>query len=207
MLFNDDASRRRGIFKLLMIAYALLFAISIFLLETNDVRPVIYYIVMAIIATLVLLQILQKQSRATVMLILLQVMLLMVNLIWGVTLKYYFFFGANDVHRGEIGGIGVAVADKPEGPYKDLLGKPLINDIVNGAQPIDQFVFRDRDGSYYMYYGGWKHCNMVKLKDDFSGITPSASSVATRSSEQRPHSRTPRGAMGWAGAHDDVLPP
>ena len=86
--------------------------------------------------------------------------------------KYYFFFGANDVHRGEIGGIGVAVADKPEGPYKDLLGKPLINDIVNGAQPIDQFVFRDRDGSYYMYYGGWKHCNMVKLKDDFSGITP-----------------------------------
>lgn len=83
--------------KLLMIAYAMLFAISIFLLETNDVRPVIYYIVMAILATLVLLQILQKQSRATVMLILLQVMLLMVNLIWGVTLKYYFFFGNTDL--------------------------------------------------------------------------------------------------------------
>src|SRR5256885_16113598 len=56
--------------------------------------------------------------------------------------KYYFFFGANDVHKGEVGGIGVAVADKPEGPYKDLLGKPLINDIVNGAQPIDQYVFK-----------------------------------------------------------------
>lgn len=86
--------------------------------------------------------------------------------------KYYLFFGANDVHEGEVGGIGVAVADRPEGPYKDLLGKPLINDIVNGAQPIDQFVFKDKDGTYYMYYGGWRHCNMVKLNDDFTGLVP-----------------------------------
>jgi len=86
--------------------------------------------------------------------------------------KYYLFFSANDVHQGEIGGIGVAVADKPEGPYTDLLGKPLINDIINGAQPIDQFVFKDKDGTFYMYYGGWKHCNMVKLKSDFTGLLP-----------------------------------
>lgn len=86
--------------------------------------------------------------------------------------KYYLFFSANDVHEGEIGGIGVAVADKPEGPYTDLLGKPLINDIINGAQPIDQFVFKDKDGTFYMYYGGWKHCNMVKLKPDFTGLLP-----------------------------------
>lgn len=84
--------------------------------------------------------------------------------------KYYLFFGANDVHPGEIGGIGVSVADKPEGPYRDLLGKPLINEVANGAQPIDQFVFKDHDGSYYMYYGGWGHCNVVKLKPDFSGL-------------------------------------
>lgn len=86
--------------------------------------------------------------------------------------KYYFFFAANDVRDDMVGGIGVAVADKPEGPYKDLLGKPLINENVNGAQPIDQFVFRDSDGTHYMYYGGWKHCNMVKLNDDFTGIVP-----------------------------------
>ncbi|GAB3930616.1 glycoside hydrolase family 43 protein [Mucilaginibacter myungsuensis] len=86
--------------------------------------------------------------------------------------KYYIFFGANDVHKGEVGGIGVAVANKPEGPYKDLIGKPLINDIENGAQPIDQFVFKDKDGTYYMYYGGWGHCNIVKLKDDFTGLQP-----------------------------------
>ena len=86
--------------------------------------------------------------------------------------KYYLFFGANDVHEGEIGGIGVAVADNPAGPFKDLLGKPLIGEIVNGAQPIDQYVFKDKDGSYYMYYGGWSHCNMVKLADDFKSIVP-----------------------------------
>jgi len=86
--------------------------------------------------------------------------------------KYYLFFGANDVHEGEIGGIGVAVADRPEGPFKDLIGKPLINDIIHGAQPIDQFVFQDKDGSYYMYYGGWRHCNMVKLNADFTGLVP-----------------------------------
>ena len=86
--------------------------------------------------------------------------------------KYYLFFGANDVHEGEVGGIGVAVADKPEGPYEDLLGKTLIGNIVNGAQPIDQFVFKDKDGSYYMYYGGWRHCNVVKLADDFKSLVP-----------------------------------
>ncbi|MFI2742795.1 glycoside hydrolase family 43 protein [Zhouia sp. PK063] len=86
--------------------------------------------------------------------------------------KYYFFFSANDVHPGEIGGIGVAVADKPEGPYKDLLGKPLINEIKNGAQPIDQFIFKDTDGSFYLYYGGWGHCNVVKLSKDFKKLIP-----------------------------------
>ena len=86
--------------------------------------------------------------------------------------KYYLFFGANDVHEGEVGGIGVATADKPEGPYKDALGHPLIGDIVNGAQPIDQFVFHDDDGEYYMYYGGWGHCNVVRLSQDLLSIIP-----------------------------------
>lgn len=87
--------------------------------------------------------------------------------------KYFLFFGGNDIQKNEeVGGIGVAVADKPEGPYKDHLGKPLIDKIINGAQPIDQFVFKDKDGSHYMYYGGWGHCNVVKLNDDFAGIEP-----------------------------------
>lgn len=87
--------------------------------------------------------------------------------------KYYFFFGANDIQSNkEKGGIGVAVADSPAGPFKDLLGKPLIDKIVNGAQPIDQFAFKDSDGKWYLIYGGWGHCNIVRLADDFKSILP-----------------------------------
>lgn len=85
---------------------------------------------------------------------------------------YYLFFSANDVHPGEVGGIGVAVSKYPEGPFKDLLGKPLVNENHNGAQPIDQFVFQNKDGEYYMIYGGWGHCNMIHLKKDFTGLLP-----------------------------------
>lgn len=84
---------------------------------------------------------------------------------------YYLFFGANNIPYGDtVGGIGVAVAECPEGPYRDLIGAPLIGSVANGAQPIDQCLFRDDDGSYYMYYGGWGHCNVVKLRDDFKGL-------------------------------------
>ncbi|MFV0419624.1 MAG: glycoside hydrolase family 43 protein [Dysgonomonas sp.] len=87
--------------------------------------------------------------------------------------KYYMFFGGNDIQNNDqYGGIGVAVADKPEGPFIDHLGKPLIDKFHNGAQPIDQYVFHDKDGSYYMYYGGWRHCNVAKLNDDFTGFVP-----------------------------------
>lgn len=87
--------------------------------------------------------------------------------------KYYFFFGANDIqNNSEPGGIGVAVADSPAGPYRDLLGKPLIDKIINGAQPIDQFAFKDSDGKWYLIYGGWGHCNIVRLADDFRSVQP-----------------------------------
>jgi beta-xylosidase len=87
--------------------------------------------------------------------------------------KYYFFFAANDIQNdNEKGGIGVAVADKPEGPFKDYLGKPLIDKFHNGAQPIDQFVFKDKDGQYYIIYGGWQHCNIAKLNNDFTAVIP-----------------------------------
>ncbi|OON59264.1 arabinan endo-1,5-alpha-L-arabinosidase [Massilia sp. KIM] len=87
--------------------------------------------------------------------------------------KYYLFFGANDIKSNEqLGGIGVAVSDRPEGPFKDALGKPLIGQIHNGAQPIDQMVFKDDDGQIYMIYGGWKHANIVRLAPDLLSLVP-----------------------------------
>src|SRR5690606_34154981 len=85
--------------------------------------------------------------------------------------QYFLFFAANDIQSDrEPGGIGVAVADKPEGPFKDYLGKPLIDRFHNGAQPIDQFVFQGQDGQYCVIYGGWRHCNIARMKPDFRGF-------------------------------------
>jgi len=88
---------------------------------------------------------------------------------------YYLFFGANDIQNDQqIGGIGVARSRKPEGPFEDYLGKPLVDRFHNGAQPIDQNVFRDRDGTFYLIYGGWRHCNIARLNADFTGFVPFA---------------------------------
>ncbi|WNG39242.1 family 43 glycosylhydrolase [Archangium violaceum] len=95
---------------------------------------------------------------------------------------YYLYFGANDIQsNGHLGGIGVAKSNNPGGPYVDAIGRPLISTFINGAQPIDQNVFIDDDGQAYLYYGGWGHCNVVKLNNDmisldsssFKEITPS----------------------------------
>jgi len=86
---------------------------------------------------------------------------------------YYLFFSANDIQNDQqIGGIGVARARRPEGPFEDRLGRPLIDKFHNGAQPIDPFVFEDTDGGLYLIYGGWRHCNIVRLNDDITGVVP-----------------------------------
>jgi beta-xylosidase len=87
---------------------------------------------------------------------------------------YYLFFGANDIQNDQQrGGIGVARSRRPEGPFTDHLGRPLIDRFHNGAQPIDQYVFRDeKDGAWYIVYGGWRHCNIARLNDDFTGFVP-----------------------------------
>jgi beta-xylosidase len=56
--------------------------------------------------------------------------------------KYYFYFSADHY-------LGVAVADKPEGPYKDAVGKTLF-DRWDG---IDPMAFVDDDGEAYLFFG------------------------------------------------------
>ncbi len=88
--------------------------------------------------------------------------------------SYFLFFAANDIQSNdEPGGIGIAIASNPEGPFKDYLGMPLVHQFHNGAQPIDQAVFRDpATGQWYLIYGGWRHCNIAKLNDRFTGLDP-----------------------------------
>jgi hypothetical protein len=59
---------------------------------------------------------------------------------------YYLYFPLKD--KNDVFHIGVAVSDKPEGPFK-ALDAP-----INGSYSMDPCVFRDDDGSHYMYFGG-----------------------------------------------------
>lgn len=63
--------------------------------------------------------------------------------------KWYWYVAAEDTTK-HLHGIGVAVADHPEGPYKDALGKPLI---PGGFGYIDPSVFIDDDGQAYLFWG------------------------------------------------------
>jgi hypothetical protein len=59
---------------------------------------------------------------------------------------YYLFFPVKD--KESVFRIGVATSDKPEGPFK-AEAKP-----ITGSYSIDPTVFKDDDGSFYMYFGG-----------------------------------------------------
>ncbi len=60
--------------------------------------------------------------------------------------KYYLFFPAKDYDG--IFRIGVAVGDSPTGPFKPQ------REAIKGSYSIDPAVFKDDDGSCYMYFGG-----------------------------------------------------
>ena len=59
---------------------------------------------------------------------------------------YYLYFPVKD--KQDIFRIGVATSNKPEGPFS-AEPKP-----ISGSYSIDPCVFKDDDGSYYMYFGG-----------------------------------------------------
>lgn len=81
--------------------------------------------------------------------------------------KYYFYFVANK-------SIGVAVADRPEGPFKDVLGKPLLeqSEINAPNTVIDPDVFQDpATGKYYLYWGN-SYMWMAELAEDMVSFVP-----------------------------------
>jgi len=67
--------------------------------------------------------------------------------------------------------IGVAVADNIVGPYKDALGKPLVEN-----NQIDPTVFIDDDGQAYLYWGN-PGLSYVKLNSDMISYSGSIVSV------------------------------
>jgi len=102
--------------------------------------------------------------------------------VYKVNNKYYMFFSAqwrnNPTNELENFRIGIAVADKPGGPFTDFSDKPVFDP---GYPIIDADVFFDRDGRCYLYYSRccYKHAvkselaGMVKEKGWFSEIEES----------------------------------
>ena len=94
--------------------------------------------------------------------------------------RYYFYVSTNGP------GIGVAVADSPRGPFKDVLGKPLLNNADcdgtnHGWACIDPMVFYDHKGRPWITWGN-RRCYIARLKKnmtEFDGrihdITPTNS--------------------------------
>jgi hypothetical protein len=60
--------------------------------------------------------------------------------------KYYMYFPLKD--QNDIFRLGVAISDTPEGPFV-----PQENP-MKGSYSIDPCIWPDRDGNYYMYFGG-----------------------------------------------------
>lgn len=60
--------------------------------------------------------------------------------------KYYLIYSAKD--KCDIFHLGVAVADKPEGPFVPQ------QDHIRGSYSIDPCAFKDDDGKIYVYFGG-----------------------------------------------------
>lgn len=72
--------------------------------------------------------------------------------------KYYMYFPLKD--KNDIFRIGVAVSDKPEGPF---IPEP---DPIRGSYSIDPAIFQDVDGSFYMYFGGLWGGQLQRYRDN-----------------------------------------
>jgi len=87
--------------------------------------------------------------------------------------KFYWFvstFHKSDVNSKGGAAIGVAVSDKPTGPFKDAIGKALITnemttDKKHSWDDIDPTVFIDDDGQAYLFWGNGS-CKWAKLKNN-----------------------------------------
>lgn len=71
--------------------------------------------------------------------------------------KYYLYFPLKD--RNDIFRMGVAVADRPEGPFRPM------PDPVRGSYSIDYAVLKDGD-DYYLYFGGLWGGQLQRYRDN-----------------------------------------
>ena len=62
-------------------------------------------------------------------------------------------------------GIGVAMADSPRGPFKDV-GALFISSEIGVQNSIDPFYFENEDGKKYLFWGSFRGIYAIELSDD-----------------------------------------
>jgi hypothetical protein len=101
-----------------VLIFVLLFIISLVFLLANAERPIAYLVMIAFMSGALVLQIITSQTNKTDYVILTEMVLLSLNIVWGLSLKYPFFFGSTDImvhlnyiqsviDTGHISGIGI----------------------------------------------------------------------------------------------------
>lgn len=78
------------------------------------------------------------------------------------------------------GGVGVAVADSPTGPFRDALDRPLVRGsetkAKHGHDDLDPCVFITDQGRAFMYWGN-NACYFAELNDDMISLKSPIQSV------------------------------
>ena len=92
--------------------------------------------------------------------------------------KYYLYASLQN-DEPDVKAIGVAVADKPEGPYKDALGKPLILDANHPT------VFIDSDGSPWLCWGS-EICYLARLQKNMTALEGEIFTIALDHFKENP---------------------
>ena len=94
--------------------------------------------------------------------------------------RYYFYYSGHNISQDRKA-IGVAVADSPTGPFRDL-GHPIVDHAPEGhrgGQQIDVDVFHDPvSGKDYLYWGNG-YMAVAELNPDMTSINEATARIIT----------------------------
>jgi len=86
--------------------------------------------------------------------------------------KYYWYFSEHN-H-----GVGVMVAEAPEGPWEDPLGEPLLKEGLVPTDPYDPGIV-EYDGDCYIVFGVWNFY-LARLNEDMISLAEQPKKITIR---------------------------
>ena len=99
---------------------------------------------------------------------------------------YYWYFSEKNEQTG------VVVGDTPTGPWKDVLGKPLLSKDLTPTHEYDMAIFEE-DGEHYIIFGVWDYY-IAKLNYDMVSLAETPKKIEIRN---------PRGPYNQDGLNKD----